>query len=254
MTPNNTVTYPINEPLLQEQTIRYKTYLKRSLVEAFSTVFKNHPDPLIRQHTKIDVDLPMVRSSYPSVVVRFYERQIKNTGVGHMETLQNPSGAYQKYKHYMYTGDLEFAIYALSSYDRDLLSDSLVQAIAMSDIEWYTNYFYNRIYESTDFDSYSHFININTDQVSGFGETQVNAPWMAEDTLIYQSSYRVGAMGEFYNRMLNTEYNLVENIPLYPYTGVDMSGTDPVPGGDPNNTAQWEQDYFDPNLINNDQG
>jgi hypothetical protein len=36
-------------------------------------------------------------------------------------------GAFQKHKHMLYQGDIEFAIYALSSYDRDLISDAIVQ-------------------------------------------------------------------------------------------------------------------------------
>lgn len=226
-------------PLIKEQTIKYKTYLLQALIESVQAVFANHPDDLLRYHTNVSMDLPMERAQYPSVVIRFYEREIINMGLGHVEWLQNPNGMYQPYKHFKYTGDIEFAIYALSSYDRLLLADSITQIATMSDLEYYTNLFGDRIYNDDSEDALFNFINFNSDRLSGFGETQIMAPWMPEDTLVYQTSYRTDIMGEFYSRPLEAEYELIENIDVFPYWGPDNDGPDPTPEGTLGEGSEW---------------
>lgn len=229
-----------NTSYLPEQTVHYKTYLKQALVEAMRAVFENHPDQILRDHTQVSVDLPTERAAYPAIVIRYYGRNLRNMGVGHIEHIQNPNGQWQPYKHFMYSGDVEFAIYALSSVDRDILADSVAQILSMGDLEYYSNLFGERIYSSDDPNSIFQFININSDEISEFGETQAVAPWMPEDTLVYQTSLRVGLMGEFYSRPLETEYGLVEQVEVYPYFGADQGGPEDVPTGDPNDKSEWE--------------
>lgn len=426
--------------LLAQQTISYKTYIKETLVSALREVFRGHPDPLLAK-TQVTIDFPFTELDYPAVVVRFYERTIKNVGVGHYEMLETPeqtgnqeiwfdnfegirdenhyfvrSGSYPtdgvipttefsmvpytpqvdidagttvgftwndnelitiksgvrtdvgdsppvaygeveitatemivkakyrsdtsgdstlavssislpttdaeywleteyvegvlsvhvfdsdplldtaiplvstsatvadediiemtsqgrflleavadasgtsaifrfrtnrlnsvlppryiKHKHYLYQGDIEFAVYALSSYDRDIISDSLVQTLAMADTESYTNSLLNRLYEAdplTDPGSLYHYINLNTDEISGFGESQVPAPWQPEDVLVYQTSYRIAIHGEFYSRTPDIDgVALVEEIQTYPYM---PAGGETKPDPNPEDPAVWD--------------
>lgn len=137
---------------------------------------------------------------------------------------------FHRFKHYLYNGDIEFAVYALSSYDRDLIADTVVQILAMGDLTSWTGDLSNAIYEAdilVDPESVNHMINLNTDSIQGFGETQQIAPWMPEDVMVYQTSYRVGIFGEFYSKTPTTgDIGLVERVETYPYMG--ESG-DPVP-------------------------
>jgi hypothetical protein len=241
-------------PLLPQHSISYKTYLKRALVEAFREVFQDHYDPRLRfrkdditthnRGTKVTIDFPNTMAMYPTVVVRFFERSLKNLGVGHREFLTNrDTGRVEEYKHYMYTGDAELAIFALSSYDRDLVSDSVVQVLTMGDLELYTNQFFERIYDTrTDIrpEALDHFVNINTDEIQGFGESQVATPWGEEDTVVYQTAYRVAITGEIYS--LPPEYvapRKVERVDVYEY--IKELG-DPEPQGDPNDPAPWQSE------------
>jgi hypothetical protein len=217
-------------PLLPETTIRYKTYLKRALVEALRQVFANHPDSQLHR-TKVSIDYPTSENLYPTVIVRFYEREIRNAGVGHVEYLvrvddnDEPTLLTDKFRHYLYSGDIEFAVYALSSKDRDLIADTLVQTLAMPDMASYTNNFFNRLYhppqDNDDYDDARYnFVNLNTDLISGFGETQTQQPWLSEDNLQYQTSYRVGIYGEFYSLPpIDSDVwgGVVERVDLYPY-------------------------------------
>lgn len=271
--------------VLPERTIPYKTYIKRSLVEALREVFANHPDTMLRR-TKVSIDYPTSELSYPSVVIRFFERSVRNAGVGHVEYLYNRTGSYilvvkngdlvfkveavddnevgtkpaeyraqgytvkifdqyesiTKFRHYLYDGDIEFAVFALSSLDRDLISDTLVQTLAMPDMAAYTNNFFNRIYFPTDLTpsnsgdyepGHYNYVNLNTDRVTGFGETQTPQPWLSEDQLVYQTSYRIGIYGEFYSLPPITDpavYGLISKINVLPYS--EFVG-DAIPTGVP---------------------
>lgn len=238
----------MTEPLISQQTIKYKTYVKEALVQALQLVFTSHPDDLLRI-TKVGIDFPITEAMYPAVVVRFYERTIRNAGIAHEEHFEDPNqlGHFVKYKHMLYEGDIEFAIYALSSYDRDLISDAIVQVLTMGDVEVYSNQFLNRIYappsivsenESGAYDpSIDHPINLNTDEISGFGETQTQVPWQSEDQLIYQTSYRINIHGEFYSRTpINHNYGVVERVDKYPY---DPAAGETKPDPHPEDPSPW---------------
>lgn len=222
---------------LAERTIPYKTWLKTSIVEALRPVFADHPDPDLAR-TKVSIEYPHDESSYPAVIVRFYERGIRNAGIGHEEHIQVGPSLY-RFKHYIYTGDIEFAIFALSSLDRDLIADSIVQTLTMGDLAAYTRPFYKRIFEPSGneyVEADYNFININTDQVTGYGESQTPAPWLAEDTLVYQTSYRCGLMGEFYSLppVTSDALTYIEDVIQYPYIG----GLEEVPEGS-QDPAEW---------------
>lgn len=229
-------------PRIPLETISYKTYVKRTIAGALRGIFADHPATLLRDHASVDVDFPFTKAEYPSVVIRFYERNIQNIGVGHYEFFQskNLDNTLIKYKHFLYQGDIEFAIYALSTLDRDLMSDSIVQILTMGELQNWSGGLYQKLYR-TDFDTdplgATHFINLNTNQVSGFGETQVIAPWMPEDVMVYQTSYRVGIHGEIYSPdPTDVNYGTIQKVELYPY---DPDAGETQPNPDPSDPAPW---------------
>lgn len=229
-----------------ETTIRYKTYIKRSVVEAFKGVFEHHKDELL-SGTNVTIEYPRTDAEYPTLLIRFFEKDIQNMGVGHQEHIHvdGPDGKPESegiftFKHYLYHADIEYAIYALSSLDRDLIADTVVQTLGMGTLEAYTNRFFERIYpdeqEAQYPDSIWHFININTDMISGFGETQTATPWQSEDDLIYSTSYRTSVMGEFYSVPPNIPKEYISKVLLFPYIG----GLEEVPQGESGGDALWE--------------
>ena len=204
-----------------EKTIHYKTSIKRSMVESMREVFAGHPDKLLAK-TKVSIEYPQDKNLYPSVIVRFFESQIKNMGVGHFEVMPVivAGGGTQnkRFKHYVYSGDIEFSIYALSSIDRDLIADTIVQTLSMGELQAYTNKFFTRIYESVLPESKTNFININTDIISGLGESETPAPWEPDTQMIYQTSYRCGVGGEFYSlEETDKTFGILEKVNQLPY-------------------------------------
>lgn len=227
---------------LPQQTIRYKTYVKTAMVEALREVFNHHVDEQLGR-TNVTIDFPRTESDYPSVLIRFFEKEISNAGIGHEEyiRLANTDGSNAgtfRFKHYFYKGDIELAIYALSSLDRDLIADSIVQTVSMGNLESYTNRFFSRIYTDNKVnypDSVSHYININADKIMGFGETQQGVPWQSEDDLLYLSNYRVSVFGEFYSLPPNLPAPYVEQVTQYPY----IESFEAVPTGNPEDGSEW---------------
>jgi hypothetical protein len=198
---------------------------------------EDHPDQRLRK-TKVTIDFPTSEAEYPTIIVRFFERGIRNAGVGHMEwILQDGRTFPDKFKHYLYDGDIEFAIFGLSSLDRDLLSDSLVQVLAMPEMATYTKQFWDRIYLPVGETNRWNYVNLNTDKILGFGETQAPQPWLSEDQLVYQTSYRVGIYGEFYSLppLEGVSPGNITKVNLYPY----MTDLEPIPEGT-DDPADWQ--------------
>lgn len=231
---------------LPQQTVHYKTYVKEATVQAFREVFKHHPDSKLTS-TKVTIDYPRTNAEIPTLLIRFYEQDIQNMGVGHQEhiAVDGPDGkptgeGVYNFKHYLYHGDIEYAILALTSYDRDLIADTVVQTLGMGTLTAYTNRFFDRIYpneaEEKYPDSIWHSININTDRISGSGETQAATPWASEDDLMYQTSYRTAVMGEFYSVPPSLPKDYIRDVLLFPY----IDGLEPIPEGESEGNALWE--------------
>lgn len=218
---------------VRQQTLQYKTFVKRAVVEALQNAFKDHPDPEVAK-TKIGIEYKTDRADFPAIIVKFYERDLNNIGVGHVEWGPSPEDPnyptgpftlFQKYYHRLYKGDLEFEIYAMSSVDRDKVVDALVEILTMADVTAGGLNLLDRLYEDigqTPF-SESHFIAFNTDLVTGYGENKEIAPWIPEDTLIYTASYRLPILGEFYSLTpkVPSSTRMVGEVEVYPWDPVD---------------------------------
>lgn len=233
---------------LPQQTITYKTYLKTAVTEAFRAVFQHHIDDLLAK-TNVTIDFPRKESDYPCLLIRFYEREINNMGVGHIEHIQvdgpdgqplDSEGGVFDFKHYLYKGDIEYAIYGLSSLDRDLVADSVVQTLGMGSLEEYTNRFFERIYPDerrAEYpDSIWHMININTDLIKPVSENQEATPWLSEDDLIYRGGYRTPVFGEFYSVPPDLPKQYVEKVLQFPYIG----GLEEIPKGNVEDESFWQ--------------
>lgn len=224
---------------VRQATLQYKTFIKRAVVEALQNAFKDHPDPDIAK-SKIGIEYSTDRADFPAIIVKFYERDLNNIGVGHAEWGPSPEDPnyprgpftlFQKYYHRLYKGDLEFAIYALSSVDRDKVIDALVEVLTMADVTAGGLNLLDRLYEDighTPF-SESHFIAFNTDLITGYGENKEIAPWIPEDTIVYTSSYRLPIIGEFYSLTPKEPQSvgMVEEVDVYPWDTADPLDTPP---------------------------
>lgn len=230
----------ISPKYVSQRTLQYKTFLKRSIAEALQDAFHNHPDASLAK-TKVGIEYATDRADFPSIVIKFYEKDIKNAGVGHQEwgpspldpnyNIGPPYEKFVKYFHRIYQGDIEFEIWAQSSLDRDKVVDALIEVIAMGEVSSEGLSFLERVYESIGKTPYSrfHFVALNTDDISGQGENQENVPWFTEDVLAYTTSYRLPMLGEFYSLTptFTGGYELLKEVDVYPWDEADPEDTPP---------------------------
>lgn len=219
--------------LYPQQSIHYKTFVKVAIVGALRDAFAGHPDTNLRE-TKITAEFPTTKLRHPAIIVRFFERTIQNVGIGHEEWIDGV-----RYQHYWWNGDIELEIRALDPLSADYISNTIVQIITVGQLEQWTNLFFQRIYDETDVvvpDVAANVLNLNSDQISGFGESREPAPWLAEDAFVFKNSYRVAAMGEYYSiPMTPLADQFIRKVLVYPY---DSEAGDPVPTGT-DDPAPW---------------
>jgi len=225
---------------VNQVTLQYSTFIKGAVMEALQEAFAIHPDPTV-QKTFVGLDFAHKQFSLPALIVKWYEREIKNAGVGHEEWLPSPYDPnpdaptyFDKYYHRIYTGDFSFDIWGMSSVDRDLVRDALVEILTMTDITVPGDTFIQRLYYQLNTTPYGlwHFPFLNTDLLNGYGEKTQAAPWGSEDGLVYQVNYRIPVMGEFYSKppsQPGTSLQMVSQVDVYPY----IEGTDPLPSANP---------------------
>jgi hypothetical protein len=210
---------------VQQGTVQYKTYVKRALVESLQEAFAGNADPTV-QVAKMAIDFTEDDFTLPAIIIKFNESQLPNAGVGHFEWLPSPITAdptdpstdFIEYQHRMYKGDIEFDIYGESSADRDVLSDALVELLAMNEVSVTGSQFMQRFYQDFQNTPYGlwHYPTLNLDQITATPEQNTLAPWNPEDQLVYQVSYRVPIFGEFYS------YTPPDAVATGPITEVDV--------------------------------
>lgn len=239
------------DSLAPEVTVRYKTYYKKALQEALSAVFRAHKDPLLAR-TKVILDYPREDAEMPCVILRMHERDIQNFGVGHEEhiTVDGPEGKPEdpvelktfRFMHSLFHAEIEYAILALSSTDRDYVSDTVVQTVMMGKLEGYTNRFFERIYPDERAAQYPdaiwHTLSINSDKMTGGGESTQPTPWESEDDFIYTTTYRTESLGEFYSVPPDIPHDYISKVILLPYIG----GLEEIPKGE-SGAVLWEPEF-----------
>jgi hypothetical protein len=222
---------PLDQPAHQyvpQSTLQYSTFIKRALVESLQDALLQHPDPLVKD-SKAALDFNHDRFRLPAIIIKFYEREMPNAGVGHFEYLPSPFNVnpaaptlFIKYYHRLYKGDVSFEIWAKSAVDRDVVRDALIEILAMTDTTNQGYAFIERLYLYLNETPYGlwHFPVLNLDLITGYGEGTARPPWNPEDDLHYNVTYRVPIFGEFYSNTpsgvigtgLVTEVDLTTNL------------------------------------------
>src|ERR1039458_1208887 len=157
-----------------QTTLQYKTWVKRAASEAMALAFVDHLDPTVKG-SKVAIDFTGDDFELPAVIVKFNEEQMPNVGVGHYEWLPDPLNGtlgvdgcqLVQYQHRLYKGTIEFDIYGMSSADRDIISDAVVEVLTMDEVSTPGKAFIDRFY--TNILSYPygqwHFATLNFDLI-----------------------------------------------------------------------------------------
>jgi hypothetical protein len=193
MSPESVLRSPIN----------YKMEVKRAVVKAFQAVFHNEneyypgyksSELLTKSH--ITIEYPQRPEQYPSLIVGFQESELKSAGIGHLDTYGDGTVA-QKW---LFFGKITVEIFALTSMDRDFISDSVVNMLSFGRVMGIP--FRRMIEQESRVD-----LQLSVGSLEPVAEqTMSGASWGLTDQRIYTVGYNFGCMGGFDSGVITYDY------------------------------------------------
>lgn len=193
MSTNSVVYSPIN----------YKLELKRLVVNEF----RNYFDALSKEST-IDfqratlanvhtiIEYPLTAEGYPALIVGYRERATHNAGISHVEEDSNLT-----LERWIFEGDLVLEIFALTSLERDYLSDNVVNLLAFGN-------FLGAVFEqNVDTATSLYDVQANMKYLEPMAEEVMSgAAWGITDTRIYTCGYSFPIIGSFNSHSIYEQY------------------------------------------------
>lgn len=162
--------------------------VKTTIVQALQKTYDSSFPDTVFQNMYVSMEYPMLETQYPGIWVRFSFSKLQIVGIAsYFYNDQN-----HEYKMWSFEGTTTLQIFAMTSLERDRMSDSLIYMFAFGDLDVPEARFLQSIYNNP-------YINIslNTDQLNPGGQTEnIGAPWQ-EDQIIYNDSYSFEMVGQF---------------------------------------------------------
>jgi hypothetical protein len=196
---------------LLKSPINYKMEIKRAVVRGLQLVFKDestyfpgHKSSELLTKSHITIEYPQRPEQYPTLIVGFKEKEIKSAGIGHYE-LDSQNTAFQRW---LFQGTITLEIFALTSMDRDFISDSVINLLSFGRIEGFP--FREYVENNANVDLQLSLGSISPVQES----TMSGVSWGITDQRIYTMEYDFGCMGAFtstnryYDYVGNVDYNI----------------------------------------------
>jgi hypothetical protein len=183
--------------------INYKMEVKRSVVSAFQAVFNNqetyfpgYPSSKLLTESHITIEYPQRPEQYPSMIIGFQERVLKQAGIAHIDVISENT---IKQKWY-FEGLITIEIFALTSMDRDFISDSVVNMLSFGRVMNVP--FRQKIEAEANVD-----LQVSLGSLEPIAEqTMSGASWGLTDQRIYTVGYNFGCIGSFDSEALYQEY------------------------------------------------
>lgn len=191
--------------------------VKRGMVQAFRAALTGASFTTANSQVHVDMEYPLEKVHYPGVWVQFSLSELAPAGHGHQQRDLETGNLMQTMT---YSGRVTLTLVALSSKERDRLSDQIINILSFSRVAspnvLTENGFaesYSTLYEEFDKNPYIS-ITINSDKPRPMGQSvSVGTPWHS-DTLVYEDAYAFDVIGQF---MLVTE-----NEGLYRLRRIDI--------------------------------
>ncbi len=217
----------------------HRRLVYRTIIESLRDAFDGF---YTREHQftdlKITQQYPLKKVDFPAIVIEYQNTLVANAGVGHVEWFADQNGELRRWHHNRFEGSLYFTIYALSTLDRDILADALVEVVRFGTLDTQLNRFFEGIYPSGEKWLAFQQIQLDSDQLHSSGDSASIAPWQPEDMLVYTAAYSVAIQGGYYNVVEQQNWSKITHIILDAY-GEDSYGVKEEPNHDHLDIA-WE--------------
>lgn len=164
--------------------INYKIQIKRVIVDSLREYCDNHTSQTMRS-TFVTIEYPMGAERYPTIIVGFNETKLASP-VGHYELTDNLVRG-----RWIFQGNVKLEIMALTSLERDYISDHIVNLAAFGKLRG-ANFEDNVIGNNTV------DVQMNLGYLQPLGETTMSGvSWGLTDGRIYQCGYVFPVIGTF---------------------------------------------------------
>lgn len=174
----------------------------------------------------VEMDYPMVKEKYPGIWVQFSLASLQPSGMGMV--LRDPESG-DRLQQFMYRGRVTIVVVALSSIERDRISDFLISMLSFSRIPDPRLFTENGVQENfsdlyAELDANPHLsMTVNSDQPTPGGQSvTVGVPWNPNE-LAYEDAYSFEVVGEFQLLTSNEGLHRLRRVDVLPEIG--MHGT-----------------------------
>lgn len=204
----------------------FRVAVLREVIGALEKVYTiDYPDPLLR-NLHIGLEYQDVKEKFPSIVITFLERMLQRAGLGHLNPKEFETGE-QIVNRWIFQGGITFTLLALTTFDRDLLADSLLDVMAFGKQSERNVIFHDDI-EDNDWIP----ISLMTDHALPGGNTTTPSPWGNTNEQLYQTSYTFDCFGQFFSDPATGDLvrlSQINTFPFRPDQAVPIGTTDPSP-------------------------
>lgn len=202
----------------------HRRYVLSVVVNALRNVFDNQYDR-DRQlvDLKITAQYPLAAVDYPCVVVTYEPQVVRNAGVGHEEWFTDSNNILRKWHHSRFEGTINFEILALTTIDRDILSDAVTEVIRFGRLDAALLDFFTTLYgdPNAQYALVFNQIQFNADEVTFGGDSASLATWSPEDLMQYTSTLTCEVHGGYYNVNPTDVWGYVTRVVTVPYNSFD---------------------------------
>lgn len=237
----------------------HRRLVLRTMVAALQSVFGQSydRDPQF-VGLKITSEFPLVEVDYPCVTIEYEPQRVANAGVGHEEWFVDNDIVLRKWHHRRFEGEVTFNIFGLSSFDRDILSDAVMEVMSFGRLDPNLLPFFTTLYGDPNAPVSPQFsqLMLNIDEISFGGDSATIAPWAPEDKMIYSSSLSTEIHGGFYNVLPVDTWGYVTRASAESYPQGDQTVTiefsdseQALPFPDPDTVWTNPLEYDDSNLV-----
>lgn len=177
--------------------------VKRSVITGLREAFTGSGTDTVPGKFYIDIEYPIDRQSLPGIWVQFSIDSLQSAGLNMGAVTKDTNGNWGEIRTRIFTGKITLTCAALSSKDRDRLSDTIIAQLSYARPPDLVIRDTNR--DAQQFRALITAINnnpyvsmtLNTDQVLSGGQTVTNnVPW-ASNELLYEDNYSIGCQGQF---------------------------------------------------------
>lgn len=167
------------------------TPVKKAIIQALRATFTSMYPNTTLANMNIDMEYPYLEEKYPGIWVRFSPRSIRASGLDYTQRSDD-----EIFGVWHFEGTVSLMVLALSSKERDLISDGFIEAYAFGALMPSASTFSSSILASG-------LINmtLQSDVLTPGGQTEsIGVPW-DDDKYCYQDSYSFEVIGQVRSRV-----------------------------------------------------